>query len=50
MMMMNAVSKDAFARLVKLKETCEEDDQMPELEKELYRLSLEGKNRISFTR
>ena len=46
----NAVSKDAVARLVKLKKTCEEDDQMPELEKELYRLSLGGKNRIFFTR
>ena len=36
----NAVSKDAVASLVK--KACEQDDHMPDLEKELYRWSLEG--------
>ena len=39
----NAVSKDAVARFVKLKETCEQDDHIPDLEKELNRWSMEGK-------
>ena len=38
----NAVSKDAVARFVKLKETCEQDDHIPDLEKELNRWSMEG--------
>ena len=39
----NAVSKDAVARFVKLKEACEQDDHIPDLEKELNRWSMEGK-------
>ena len=38
----NAVSKDAVARFVKLKEACEQDDHIPDLEKELNRWSMEG--------
>ena len=38
----NAVSKDAVARFVKLKETYEQDDHIPDLEKELNRWSMEG--------
>ena len=37
----NAVSKDAVARFVELKEAC--DDHIPDLDKELNRWSLEGK-------
>ena len=39
----NAVSKDAVARFVRLKEACEQDDHIPDLDKELNRWSLEGK-------
>ena len=39
----NAVSKDAVARFVKLKEACKQDDHIPDLEKELNRWSMEGK-------
>ena len=39
----NAVSKDAVARFVELKEACEQDDHIPDLDKELNRWSLEGK-------
>ena len=39
----NAVSKDAVARFVKLKEAYEQDDHIPDLDKELNRWSLEGK-------
>ena len=46
----NAVSKDAVASLVKLKKACEQDDHMPDLEKELYRWSLEGNNQCIFLR
>ena len=42
----NAVSKDAVASLVK--KACEQDDHMPDLEKELYRWSLEGNNQCIF--
>ena len=44
----NAVSKDAVASLVK--KACEQDDHMPDLEKELYRWSLEGNNQCIFLR
>ena len=37
----NAVSKDAVARFVELKEACEQD-HIPDLDKELNRWSLEG--------
>ena len=39
----NAVSKDAVARFVELKEAYEQDDHIPDLDKELNRWSLEGK-------
>ena len=39
----NAVSKDAVARFVKLKDACKQDDHIPDLEKELNRWSLESK-------
>ncbi|CAH3175360.1 unnamed protein product [Porites evermanni] len=42
----NAVSKDAVASLVK--KACEQDDHMPDLEKELYRWSLEGMATFAF--
>jgi len=38
----NAGSKDAVARFVKLKEACEQDGHIPDLEKELNRWSMEG--------
>ena len=38
----NAVSKDAVARLAKLNDASEQNDYMPDLEKELNRWSLEG--------
>ena len=39
----NAVSNDAIARFVKLKEACEPDDHIPDLEGELSRFSTESK-------
>ena len=45
----NAVSKDAVARFVKLKDACNLDDHIPDLEKELNRWSLEGNLTIYFT-
>ena len=39
----NAVTDDAIARFVKLKEACEPDDHIPDLEGELYRFSTESK-------
>ena len=39
----NAVSKDAVARFVELKEAYDQDDHIPDLDKELNRWSLEGK-------
>ena len=42
----NAVSKDAVARFVKLKEACQQDDHIPDLEKELNLWSMEGKRII----
>ena len=38
----NAVSKDAVARLAKLNDASEQNDYMPDLEKEVNRWSLEG--------
>lgn len=39
----NAVSKDAVARFIKLKETSQEEGNIPDLEKEMKRWALEGK-------
>lgn len=39
----NAVSKDAVARFIKLKETSQEEGHIPDLEKEMKRWALEGK-------
>ena len=39
----NAVSKDAVARFIKLKETSQEEGHIPDLEKEMKRWGLEGK-------
>ena len=39
----NAVTRDAIARLIKLKETCGPDDHIPNLEDELSRFSTESK-------
>ena len=39
----NAVSKDAVARFIKLKETGQEEGHIPDLEKEMKRWALEGK-------
>ena len=39
----NAVSKDVVARFFKLKQACEQDGHIPDLENELYRWSLESK-------
>ena len=39
----NAVTQDAMARFVKLKETCGPDDHIPNLEDELSRFSTESK-------
>ena len=38
----NAVTDDAIARFVKLKETCGPDDHIPDLEGELCRFSTES--------
>ena len=38
----NAVTKDAIARFVKLKEACGPDDHIPDLERELSIWSTEG--------
>lgn len=38
----NAVTKDAIARLVKLKETCRPDEHIPDLEGELSRWATES--------
>ena len=39
----NAVTDDAFARFVKLKETCGPNDHIPDLQGELSRFSTESK-------
>ena len=39
----NAVTKDAIARFVKLKEACGPDDHIPDLEEELSKWSTESK-------
>ncbi|CAH3047031.1 unnamed protein product, partial [Porites lobata] len=44
----NAVSKDAVARLAKLYDASEQNDYMPDLEKEVNRWSLEGIGTVAF--
>ena len=43
----NAVSDDAIARFVKLKEACEPDDDIPDLEGEVNRFTTESKFQLS---
>lgn len=40
----NAVTKDAIARLVKIKESCGPDEHIPDLEGEMKRWATEGKS------
>ena len=40
----NAVTKDAIASLVRLKETCGPDEHIPDLESELSRWATESKS------